>query len=352
MFDMMKPFYHPDEYLLSRRQALIVLASLPLGMLIDVQQRLKAPFPQEDLLPVCAASLTACWHLIQGREFAALERALSRYAVFLVTWAQQPSVYQKAAAYLASQACLLIGLVATHQLRSPKNLQRRLAYCKQAVEHAKTSGDPTLLVMALIHFGYTLYYLEQLENMLQAYQEAAQYSNEVLPLVRSKLFAGLAHAYAQNGQNQEALRSIQKARAIFPGDSSIVPSFVLADCGLFSLIMDEGRTHLVLGQNENNATSAAFYYKQSEKALAQIEELSATIVIPERFRIEIVNQQALLSVKVGNLENFRKYLAEGAHGAQMLQSEKRRQEVIANWKEARNMWPHESQIRELADLFL
>jgi len=66
----------------------------------------------------------------------------------------------------------------------------------------------------------------------------------------------------------------------------------------------------------------------------------------------IAVQRALAAVKVGNLEQFREHLIEGVNGAKALGSEKRRQEAIATYKEARLKWPHELQILELADLLV
>ena len=38
--------------------------------------------------------------------------------------------------------------------------------------------------------------------------------------------------------------------------------------------------------------------------------------------------------------------------AKALNSETRRQEVIANWREARKVWPHESRVMQLADVLV
>jgi len=43
---------------------------------------------------------------------------------------------------------------------------------------------------------------------------------------------------------------------------------------------------------------------------------------------------------------------DGAATAKALNSEMRRQEVIANWKEARKVWPHESKAMHLADVLV
>jgi len=42
----------------------------------------------------------------------------------------------------------------------------------------------------------------------------------------------------------------------------------------------------------------------------------------------------------------------GTPAKKALNSEKRRQEVIANWKQARKAWPHQSRVMRLADMLV
>lgn len=343
MFDEIQPFYSTEDYHLSRRQALLAIAAFPMSLLTGLQQGNKAERMVEELLPLCSASVTACWHLMKGKEIISVERALSRYFPLLVSWARQPSNHQRLAAYLAAQGCMLMGLVELHQT----HMRQWLAYCTQAVEHAKAAQDTTLHVYTLIFLGAALKDNGQTRAMLQTYQEAARHLKEIDPLVQSKVLAELARSYARNGDAQESLRSISQARDIFPGDVKDVPCFVSADCGLFQLILLEGATHLELGAY-NSATN---HFQHAWESLAQIEQMPAD-TIPDRIRFEVLNQRALTSVKVGNLEKFQEFLIEGVNGAKVLRSGKRYQELISVYKEARVKWPHEPQVKELADLLV
>ncbi len=346
------PLDHPEELRLSRRHALMVLAALPAGMLAGFGSRPSA-LPSEELVPACTASITACWHLMAGRDFTAVERALSQYFPLLVTWAQESSTNQRTSAYLAAQGYLLLGLVSLHQLSMPKNFQQRFFYCQQAVEYAQEAGDPSLTVASLIHLGGAASDLGQLPNMLRHHQQAMRDVDTIPPLLQSKLYAETAYAYARNGQIPEALSHIGKARDLFPGEVvKDAPSYLSTDYGLFSLILFEGQTLLDIGRNEGDSFQGQMHYAQAQAALAQVEQFPTTFFFPERFRVEIVNQQAMAAVKVGNLEQFRTYLIDGARGAKVLHSEKRQKEVLANWKEARKVWPHEPLVTELADLLL
>jgi tetratricopeptide (TPR) repeat protein len=346
------PLDHLEELRLSRRNALMVLAALPAGMLASSGSR-QSVLPAAELLPSCTASVTACWHLMAGRDFTAVERALSQYFSLLVTWAQQPSANQRTAAYLAAQGYLLLGLVSLHQLSTPKNFQQRFFYCRQAVEYAQAAGDPSLMVASLLHLGGAASDLGQLSDTLGFHQQALREVNAISPFLQSKLYAETAYSYARNGQIPEALSNIGKARDLFPGEGvKDVPSYLSTDYGFFALTLFEGQTLLDLGKHEDASFRGQMHYAQAQTALARIEQFSPKLFFPERFCAEIVNHQALTAIKMGNLEQFRVYLIDGARRAKVLHSAKRQQEVLANWREARKVWPREPLVTELADLLL
>src|SRR5581483_4139281 len=108
-----------------------------------------------------------------------------------------------------------------------------LAYARQAVELAQLSGDRHLYVYALILLGGALNLNGHPRTMLQKHQEAERYSDQVSLPLQSYVFAELAYAYALNGQVQQAIGSIQKARDLLPDDLGDVPYFVKADYGAF-----------------------------------------------------------------------------------------------------------------------
>jgi hypothetical protein len=91
---------------------------------------------------------------------------------------------------------------------------------------------------------------------------------------------------------------------------------------------------------------------QAAHALAQIENLSATTLIPERYRHEILNRRAQAAIALEDLDAFRDYTLQSAESLKHVHSEKRRQELIVNYKAARKKWPDESQVLEIADVLL
>lgn len=333
---------------LSRRQALVAIAALPYGALAAARLSGTELHPEE-FLPQSTAAITSCWSMMQGREFTVIEQALAHCLPALSTLAQQSSPYQQSAAGLAAQGHLMLGLLALHQQQTPQNFRQRLLYSKQAVEHAEYLADPTLHVLSLTHVGAAEGDVENFPAMIVAYEEAVRLSSHELvsPTLRRKAFIALARAYARTGQTQQALRYHGEVKTLQPSVSDQVPIY-LQDSGLFFEGLKEAQMFGDLGKLEDGKSS----YKRGWKAMEQAESLLPSLVVPERFRLEGLNQKALIALRLGHLDQFRDLFIQGLQGAKDLQSEKRRQEVVANWKEARKIWPHEPRVMDLADLLI
>ena len=344
---------YEQEYQITRRMALATLALLPSALLNKMRA---GPFPSiivEEFLAESTTSIVACWHLLRGNGLPTVEQALPRYLPVLVALMKEYPSYSERAAYLASQGFLLFSLVALHQL----HFAERVAYCQQSVHFAKESGDRDLFVASLMHLGDAFFTNGQKTEMLNIYSLAEQQSKQagISNFLRSKVQAELAHAYAQHGKDQEALRSIEKATLLFTEEDAHTPVYISTDYGRFQLILFEGLCNLDLGRSQEiqgQETRAHAYYQNASQQLRQIDQLEESILVPERIRVEITNQQAFAAVKEGHLDEFVLFLQEGLKGAKVLASEKRRQEAISAWRVARERWPQEKQIEDLADIFL
>jgi len=76
MFDEVKPQDSSQAYTLSRRQALVAIAALPVALLSSIQQKPTSALVIEELLSRCAASITAGWHLMRGSHLQVVEEVL------------------------------------------------------------------------------------------------------------------------------------------------------------------------------------------------------------------------------------------------------------------------------------
>ena len=103
----------------------------------------------------------------------------------------------------------------------------------------------------------------------------------------------------------------------------------------------EGLAYLDLGQSQ-----AAW------SALERVEQLATTVVVSERARVEATNHQAEAAIGLDDQERFRTYIEMGITGAIVLGSEKRYNEALDVYKQARLVWSKEPRIKELQDLFV
>jgi len=346
MFDDIKPLWASDGYSMSRREAIIAIAALPTMLLTAIQKGHRSALVKQEFLLRCSASVAACWHLMAGCDFTEVEEAVTPYLPVLAKWSQEPSEFQQQSAYLAAQGYMLLGLVALHTQRAPRNLHQRLAHCRQAVEYSKVSGDPALYVAAVKHLALSHHGVGRYADMLLIQQTAMRVLNEVSPLIQSKIYSDLAHAYAKNGQTQETLRAIEQAREKLPASIDYVPIYLSSDIGLFDCLFAEGVAHLALGEYDPQGK----HYEQATKALTEVEQLET--FIPERIRMEIINTHTLAFLKMSDLDQFHSYLQQGIRGAHALHSEKRLHEAMDMYRQARLRWPDETRIRDLAELFV
>ena len=343
-FDLMKQPIDGEESKLSRRDALVMIAGLPLALLVKMPSEPMATALAEEFLTQCVASMTACWHLMRGNQLSVVQEVLHAYLPTLETLAQQPSKHQSVAANLAAQGYRIKGILALHR----NNLREREAYCQQAIQYSELAGDPDLLVSAFISLASTFYYCQNPVKAAKIYQQALFYQSGISPLLLARVYIELAVVYAQQKQQQEALRYMHLAQELYPEYPEADPSFLYAEFSPSSMILEEGLTHLALARHYPDRQ----YPQQTWDTFARIEKLNTHTPIPERIRIEILNHQATTALVLKDVDAFCNRLEQAVNGAKKLGSEKRRREAVEVYKDARKIWPHEIKVRELADLFI
>jgi tetratricopeptide (TPR) repeat protein len=340
MFDEAKKAYTDETYILSRRQALIEIATFPTMLLASLQQGRLPRLIYEEFLPQCAASITACWYLLRGQEFFLAEKVLSRYLPVLADIVHHSSVYKKAAASLATQGYRLMGCCALHH----NDIAAMYVYFKRAVDYSEIMEDSQLFTAALISLAY---YDPDPVHATQIYQRGLPFLKELSPLLRSRLYSLLAVASAQQQREQEALDYLSLAQKTYPDKPEDDPSFLYAEFSPSSRIMEEGRTYLALAQH----LSADQHAYQAREVFAHTEH-NPLLGGSERIRIEVVNHQTEVSLALHDLDAFCHYLELGIEGARYLKSEKRRQEARSSYRKAQRLWSDERRIQVLADLFI
>ena len=278
-----------------------------------------------------------CWHLTNGTEISVIEQVLPTYHPKLVTLAQQHSKHQIVAADLAAQGYLLNGLVALDQL----NLPAMEKYSQLAVQYSQLAGNYNLQTAALKQQATMALIAKDPTQALHFYQKALPFIKHVSPLLRSRVYQGLASASARSGQEKEdAERYLGLAYDTFPADFENDPSFLYADSGLSVLHMYAGLTYLDLDQPE-----AAW------DALAHVDGLHPTIAIGEFTQLEFLNLQTRVATAMGDQDRSRTYLEAAVKLANRLGSRYGRSEAYDNYQQMRLVWRGDQRVKALADLF-
>lgn len=330
-----------------RRKALRILATLPIGIYGLTMTGSVLQLSAEELLPHCAAGLTACWHLSKGKELPLVQTVVSAYLPTLTNLARETSRYQKAAASLAAQAHMLSGLLSMH-------LDGHSAsefHYKEAVKYSQLTDDYNLQVISLKWLAYIFYVEKRPSKALDTYKQALPSLNQTLPRVRSTVYNGLSGVQAQYGLKQDALRSLGLAHENFftQAEDEPAPLYLLSDRS--TLIMVGGRTYNDLGQREDDTKAKKAQYEKALDFFVQVASLQPGMQVPERIRLEILNNQARAAFGLRDLEQSSTYLEAAVTGALLLGSEQRYIEAREIYEMMTLVWSEEPRVKALRDLF-
>jgi tetratricopeptide (TPR) repeat protein len=310
-----------SEAMMDRREAIkklghmgLILAAAPHVLLettLTEQDAKTATIPEldEETWTHFEQLIETCWHLSKGNVLDIVEPTLWAYLPKLAAIATHSSKQQQIAAAITSQGYLLAAILAGHR----DDLQERQSHCEQALSYGTVAKDRNLQVAALRQLALTFDYKDRPRKALQTYEQALPILSEVSPLLRARMFAGLAGSYAQFEREQDALRCISQAYESFPEQPEADPTFLYADCGYFTLVLWKGLMHLDLKQP-----------KEAEKVFAHIDGLQPQVRIPERVRIEFLNYQAETFVALRDMERSSTYLEAAVKASLALRS---RQEI-------------------------
>jgi tetratricopeptide (TPR) repeat protein len=347
MFDAATPDNWNDERVthgLARRQALITLAALPLSAVAADQlmatETRNLTATRQLFLSRCAASVTACWHLLRGSDLQTVREVLSGYLLPLEAIASEPSKYQSAAAALASQAHRISGILALHQ----DQLRIREYHCNRALYYATAAADVGSEASALISLASTYFYMSKPDLAAKTYERAFELETRIPPLQRSRVYAELSVVYGQLGRAHDAIRAAERSDELYPDRPEHDPSFLYAEFTPASLALEQGLAYVALAGHFN----ARNYEYKAAKIFAQLT-IGQLGHVPDRIRFEIVNSQARAAVLVGDLDAFESYFGAGVQGVALLSSKQRKREIEHAWQCAAERWPNERRVRGLKE---
>jgi len=328
---------------LSRRQALVTLAALPVTFAMSNAFPADTRGPaaaKEFFLSRCAASLTASWYLLRGTDLSTIDQMLSTYLLPLEGVARQRSRYQEAAAGLASQAHRICGIIALHR----NQLKVREHHCKQALDYATVASDASSRASALISLASTYFYNSDPARVAGVFEQASDLGVGMPPLQRARVYAELSVVYGQLSREQDAIRSAELAGEIYPDQPEQDPSFLYAEFTPASLTLEQGLAYIALAEQYPGRG----YQRKAADIFERVEKAAPTDV-PDRIRFEIINHQARTAVLLDDIDAYEMYAHRGLDGVVLLGSRQRLREVERAWRSATEKWPRERRVRALSE---
>ncbi|MBV9691089.1 MAG: hypothetical protein JO202_15435 [Ktedonobacteraceae bacterium] len=333
-----------DGATLSRRQAMLAMASTPLLLLgrVPPGEHLSL-ITAEEVIMQCTSAIPACMRLYRIGEIAQLSKILPIYTNHLTTIAQQSSRHQKQASYLASLSHGLTATLAKHRL----DFDTALKAHEEEEYYAQQAESPNLQVMALVEKAHTFLVQKRPETVRQRLltcQKAEQYLNDeqtstqISPIIRARTYMSLGEAYASFGQDQEADRHIRLAYDTLPDNPEEDPYHIYTHYGHNDLFLFDGLTQLRMGDA-----------KGAWEAFGRLAE-----VVPETLmcrRVDVLSRQTIALVSWNNLDESCKKLEETVTKALALDYGLRYNEAYETYGEMQRKWGREQKVRALAQLF-
>lgn len=247
------------------------------------------------------------WELSNGSQLNVAEGVLPSFLPHLL----QLAPIHPDAAKLSAQGLRLQSVLAAHRLR----LDEKISRCQQAVECATLTADDNTLASSYMELAVAYKYNNQPDLSLRTYQEALAHVEGASPLLQSRIYAASASGFAKAARKREARFYSNLAQEVFPSQPQDDPFAPLADYGIWLLIFYTGLLHLDLGE-----------YQQAWEAFDQIRHVPTAV--PERNRLEIINQQGKVAILLGDLDKYALCLEDGLTGSVTLGSRKRFDEAV------------------------
>jgi tetratricopeptide (TPR) repeat protein len=289
--------------------------------------------PAEEMVPLYAVTIPACWNLYFAGKRAEVESALPASLSHLPMIVQQSSTYRSVAARLASQAYQLDWLLALQR----QNFGKALSSIKQAFHYADLAGENNLRVSSLIRQAHIYFHLKSPFQQFQLHQKATQYGEGLSPLIQGWFSIVLAESYAYLGDEAEADRLLGVAHTVFPDHPEYDPNFVNTPINHYTLANHEVILHLRLRRP-----------KRAWKILEEIDKTLPSTATPRR--AELFNRQTQALLALGEMHQACSCFEAAVSVAQTLNSPLRYQESCENYEQMRQKWPTEGKVKAVGKL--
>ena len=319
----------------SRRQVIAALIGTPAAIFCARQGDNLSLLRAEEIITLCTSHIPLCWQLYFEGGRAEVEKVLPDYITQLSTLARHTSSYQGRAAALLSQAYQLASLLATQH----QDYGVASTAAQQGLVYGELAGDANLQVASAIRLALVAFFLKRPRSCLQAYQKALRLGQQASPLLRGRVYAGLAEVQSRYANESEAKQFLELARETFPTEVETDPAYTYTHFTQTSAFTYEGLMYLNLRQ-----------HTEAEQAFAHIDERVPTDVVPNR--LELLVHQAMLASSAGELERTATLIASAVPMAHTLGSQLRADQIHEVYEGMLAKWGHEPEVRRLEEIFL
>jgi transcriptional regulator with XRE-family HTH domain len=320
---------------ISRRDALQQLAMLPFALLGLGEVVSNLDHPAEEVLPVCAAAIAACWELSRSSEAQDVQLAfegITSYLPALKAIVQHDSSHRKAAAGLLGQSYELKTILGWHK----ESLSKAVEYAQKAILYSKEADDLPLQTEVYKQLSWLYSYMRQDKLALESIERAMallQSSKSPLPAnLRGSVYSSFAVQLATQRQSQQAITNLRLAHEHYFSPNAPGGELIYVDSSPAEFILEDGIMHMQLGLQ-----------KQALDSFGQIIDagkLASKMPIPARSRIEALNNWALALLKSQqkDMEQTIKVWTAAIKEAKTLQSEQRFNEALRVYDLMETIW--------------
>jgi tetratricopeptide (TPR) repeat protein len=281
--------------------------------------------------------LATCWELYHEGKSAQVASLPPVYRHHFSVLAHQSSPIQKQASALASEVYQLSCELATDSGQFTAAQQA----CQLALLYAQYSEEPNIQAAAHMRQANIYFHQQQPEQALSAYQQTLPVLSNTSPLLKGRIYAGLAEVQAMRQEKQEALTYTGLAHEHYPEHPELDSAYRYTHATQYSLyVFGEGQTRLFLQQPK--AAEEAFTYVEKHIITPQTDPLT---------RVDLLYYQTLASVMMEDLPTSCDRIIDAVHLARDIKSQLYYNKIYGTYQDMKKKWRYERQIIDLEGLF-
>jgi DNA-binding SARP family transcriptional activator len=320
---------------LSRRGILSLIVGMPLALydFATISRQSAPSLVPEEVIPLYAAGIPACWRLYYEGGQIQLEQVLPYYLSHLTLLTENPSKLQKTAAGLLSQTYQLMALLA----QGHEHFEDAIEYCQQAAFYGHYAEDTNLQVMAYIRLQDTYWERRAFDKCFVTLKQAELFAEKASPLLQGRIFARLANVYSYRSELTSAQHYIDVAQQIFPKHPEMDAGFLYSHTTHFVLYANEVSTRIKMGQPQ-----------RAWDAIVNAEKFVPGPTNPRR--IDVTEYQIQVAIALGDLEQCSALFEKLVYLVKLLGHELDKRNSYTLYQSLRDRWPHEGRVEKMKQI--